>query len=592
MAAIAVMNLIGIIGLSADPPSPLINATANVVLYVNGSSGSDSNECIASGSAACATIQHALNIAAQYDYRSAYTATINVADGTYAVNGTAPAVTLPALHNYPAQVGAAASSAPQLIGDTATPANCIISNTSGDALATDWFAAWTVKGFRLKSTSGTNNDLNVQNYSQVQINNIDFAGSGNLCVAQNFSWIGAVTVTSSTTTAVRAIEAFFFSGVITDGGTWTFNNSPTFSNYVLFISDYSILGAGTFVNGGTVTGNRLFQYGYSYVEFASGRSSLPGSGTVVIDQPALFAGDTNSVLGDYQNTSATLANTIALSDGAGNLQGDYGISAAGEWTFQGQNPAFTSANTAYSGFVINNTTAGAHEYNLFTVGSAGIRGLSAGEGGLFDTTSGNIPIWWDASANVNFWGALGWGASSGGSFSVPTLDTSLSRTAAGVLAVGDGTAGDATGSLNAKFIRSPNAAGGVGYATGAGGTVSQSTSKSTGVTLSKASGQITMNNAALAAGTIVSFTLRNTSIAATDLLVLNHISGGTLGAYTLNAACAAGSAVIYVRNNTARSLSEAIVIQFALIKGVNSFLLERDISPANDNNPAWLNQAA
>ena len=63
---------------------------------------------------------------------------------------------------------------------------------------------------------------------------------------------------------------------------------------------------------------------------------------------------------------------------------------------------------------------------------------------------------------------------------------------------------------------------------------------------------------------------KNTTIAATDVLVLNHISGGTIGSYTLNAACGAGSAVIYVRNNTAGSLSEAIVIQFAVVKGVNA----------------------
>lgn len=111
---------------------------------------------------------------------------------------------------------------------------------------------------------------------------------------------------------------------------------------------------------------------------------------------------------------------------------------------------------------------------------------------------------------------------------------------------------------------------GIGYATGAGGTVTQATSKATGVTLSKASGAITMNAAALAAGTIVSFVLTNTSIAATDVLVLNHISGGTVGSYALNAQCAAGSATINVRNNTAGSLTEAIVIQFALIKGVNA----------------------
>ena len=79
-----------------------------------------------------------------------------------------------------------------------------------------------------------------------------------------------------------------------------------------------------------------------------------------------------------------------------------------------------------------------------------------------------------------------------------------------------------------------------------------------------------MNNASLGAGTIVSFTLTNSAIAATDVLVLNHISGGTVGSYSLNAQCAAGSATINVRNNTAGGLSEAIVIQFALIKGVDS----------------------
>jgi hypothetical protein len=103
-----------------------------------------------------------------------------------------------------------------------------------------------------------------------------------------------------------------------------------------------------------------------------------------------------------------------------------------------------------------------------------------------------------------------------------------------------------------------------------GGTVTQATSKSTGVTLSKQCGAITMDAANIAAGTIVSFVLTNTLIAATDVLILNHISGGTVGSYTLNAQCAAGSATINVRNNTAGGLAEAIVIQFALIKGTTS----------------------
>lgn len=109
-----------------------------------------------------------------------------------------------------------------------------------------------------------------------------------------------------------------------------------------------------------------------------------------------------------------------------------------------------------------------------------------------------------------------------------------------------------------------------GYITGEGGTVTQGTSKSTGVTLDKRCGQITLHNATLNADTTVTFTLTNSTIAATDLLVLNHVSAGTAGSYTLNAQCAAGSADINVRNVTAGNLGEAIVIGFAVVKAVTA----------------------
>ena len=109
-----------------------------------------------------------------------------------------------------------------------------------------------------------------------------------------------------------------------------------------------------------------------------------------------------------------------------------------------------------------------------------------------------------------------------------------------------------------------------GYITGEGGTVTQATSKSTGVTLDKRCGQVTMHNATLNADTTVSFTLTNSTIAATDLLVLNHVSAGTAGSYVLNAQCAAGSASINVRNITAGNLSEAIVIGFAVVKAATA----------------------
>jgi len=106
----------------------------------------------------------------------------------------------------------------------------------------------------------------------------------------------------------------------------------------------------------------------------------------------------------------------------------------------------------------------------------------------------------------------------------------------------------------------------IGYSAGAQGSVTQATSKSTGVTLNKSSGQITMNGAALAAGTTVLFTLTNSVLSAKDVLIVNVGSGGTSGAYWPYVAnVGAGSAVIGVYNNTAGSLSEAIVINYAVI---------------------------
>lgn len=111
----------------------------------------------------------------------------------------------------------------------------------------------------------------------------------------------------------------------------------------------------------------------------------------------------------------------------------------------------------------------------------------------------------------------------------------------------------------------------VGYSAGAGGTVTQATNKTTGVTLSKPSGQITMSAAALAAGVEACFTVTNTAVDATDTVVIAHRSGGTAGAYMAYVgAVGAGSFVACVSNVTAGSLSEAAVLNFAVVKGASS----------------------
>jgi hypothetical protein len=139
--------------------------------------------------------------------------------------------------------------------------------------------------------------------------------------------------------------------------------------------------------------------------------------------------------------------------------------------------------------------------------------------------------------------------------------------ATGTVGLVAGSTGQLVFNLDGAYSGGPlydNTKGTLGYNTG--GTFTQASNKSTGVTLNGASGRITLNAAALAADTTVSFTLTNTSITANDLLLLNHVSGGTAGAYTLNGQAGAGTASINVRNVTGGSLSEAIVIGFAVLK--------------------------
>lgn len=109
------------------------------------------------------------------------------------------------------------------------------------------------------------------------------------------------------------------------------------------------------------------------------------------------------------------------------------------------------------------------------------------------------------------------------------------------------------------------------YPAGTGGTVSQLTNKATGVTLNKLCGQITTHNAALAAAAEVTFTVTNNTVAAGDCVIVNHGSGGTGGAYAVHAnTIANGSFRITIGNMSAGSLSEALVINFSVIKGATS----------------------
>ena len=110
----------------------------------------------------------------------------------------------------------------------------------------------------------------------------------------------------------------------------------------------------------------------------------------------------------------------------------------------------------------------------------------------------------------------------------------------------------------------------IGYSAAAQGTVTQLTDKTTAVTLNKSAGRITMNGAALAGNTAVSFTLNNSLLSGNDTVIVCISGGATTGAYTSYVtSLTTGSAILTLRNLTGTSYSESVILNYAIIHGAS-----------------------
>jgi hypothetical protein len=112
----------------------------------------------------------------------------------------------------------------------------------------------------------------------------------------------------------------------------------------------------------------------------------------------------------------------------------------------------------------------------------------------------------------------------------------------------------------------------LGYAPGGGGSVVQTTSKSTRVKLDKPSGQITTSASMLNAGEVALFAVDNALVSATDTINLS-LAGGNAAPSTYRywiEAVANGSFTIAIENRSAGALAEALLFNFALLKAVNA----------------------
>lgn len=116
---------------------------------------------------------------------------------------------------------------------------------------------------------------------------------------------------------------------------------------------------------------------------------------------------------------------------------------------------------------------------------------------------------------------------------------------------------------------------GIGYAVGAGGIVSQATSKSTGVHLDTYCGQIITTGDTISAGGTVGFTLTNNKISSTDVVIvqLQSAGGGAHGIFDYQIRVGQvfdGGINVFIKNENAGSLGEALVLNFLVIKGVHA----------------------
>lgn len=174
-----------------------------------------------------------------------------------------------------------------------------------------------------------------------------------------------------------------------------------------------------------------------------------------------------------------------------------------------------------------------------------------------DSTGSMALAFRDQTAASN-WGGINAYNNSGAS-RYYTLDNGgeVLRISAGAAAV--------TGALSGtSSILSAGATAGIGYTTGAGGTVTQATSRTTGVTLNKVTGAITLVSAAGSA-TPQSFTVTNSAVAATDVVTVSQKSG-TDKYVVLVTAVAAGSFQVTFYT-TGGTTTEQPVFNFAVIKG-------------------------
>lgn len=266
--------------------------SAALSLYVNGSTGNDSNLGTTAG-APFLTIQAAINaLYSRYDFNG-FGCTINVANGTYGAGTVTNGFTA----NFQGQPLGIGGNFINLIGNVAVPANCVLYGTNANAINVAGGCFVNIQGFTITASGSTNSFVGNSGYG-VQINpggyltisNCTFgncgsthihSGTGGVCI------IGAgMTFTGSTQIAIQADNGFIWMP-----GQSINVTGLALSSYFIYAADNAVIQAAgdTFVGSATgaryavATGGVILTNsgGASYFpgNSAGSPASVPGPGT-------------------------------------------------------------------------------------------------------------------------------------------------------------------------------------------------------------------------------------------------------------------------------------------------------------------------
>lgn len=287
---------------------------------------------------------------------------------------------------------------------------------------------------------------------------------------------------------------------------------------------------------------------FSAAQTFSGNITQTGSTTLSTGTGAVSLNGVVTCASTITATTATLSTSLILSASNGDILSN--TSAASD-----------TKRVRFSGGGAASVTRGAL-INLYGANYAGTPSLLQ----LYSGTGGPVDILAPSGQLVQIGG--------GGTASVLTVSgtqaaiastTDATSTTTGSLTTLGGVSWGVTKSAFGGGFFSTSPTIGVGYATGAGGAVTQITSRTTGVTLNKVCGQITLVSAAGSA-TYASFTVTNSAVATTDVIKVCQDSG--TDKYQIHVTAVGAGSFEITFATTGGTTSEQPVFNFSVIKAV------------------------